>query len=1575
MIQRGYDCQHHSDPRSGCYTVDWVSRKDYETLIIRMLHIPHKSGHSPPETLPHPSRGTYISRLPVKSDSTRQKYKLTPKQEASANKSTSPTSSSSDHRNLDDIVTDDTETSDPQRSYNRRPTSRSARTPSALQDYSPRSTKPKGLAIRHGTIDSLTQNRIGNETRDDLEANFRPTRALKEDLHLDRDGSHLQAKSANVFGGPEPGSLGANPEVSIAVAPAHQLSPDTMPYYQNNVAPGRIIPELRSLMSTTTSDYIPPTTPNLLSASTPSTRYSESPGVWSSRNTTPGSLSSYSPGLVQPISPKDVFRSPNSGRRNSMGRQDQNTAGNEASTQSNSGVWRNAMGLNSPPQSMPSRSTEVERLHFKKKRDHKVETLPPAPPPRKSSTNFRSPDKQPKTPRKRSKSTRSNSTSSTVEPHNDLTTDIKEPKSQQRWDRHVQRKPERPSREGAIFTSDETSSNLLPPSVDTVPSINNNEEFSGFQGLSGREKKLPAIPSTIDPNPTQSIGNSTTVVAGPRETALPEHPPMTAQQYCKHESELEHSQPVEADKKPSRFGFLGRKMKSTKHEDPSVKPSKTLRKGPASGTGHEGYGKWGFSRGRRLSNTGMQGPRGISTSASDSASRSVTSLRSHTSSGQESDMDEFLSQRLEPIIIRGGGGPLGSHPNLSNDSQSQISESGVQGGRIAQQLSSTSPISGSVSPPIAVAHSPTSPDELSQSIQPIISNESYLATTSEAKGSVQLHQSSDDGPKPKASLWNIFSKNRKPTQKFTGVNVPTKKPVAIAPLHDTKPLAFYAMDDLESDFEDFESLDGSELPERRISQRAKIPEPSSLRTPHHTLRRQQGYSVLLPSPPIRSSDFTYSRRSPSPRVVFNHDDAREVNIESMLGDLEREQAVMQVGRGRLELEDADQQRASVVRSFSRPFGPESLPPKTEVSSSVYPLMAIDDPFKISTTDAFPFGRSHTAPPKSARREEGDKYIDMWDPSTGRDLIDYSPKTASEIPPPLTPKGHFGNTPAPHIRQDEVWKEYDDLIDHALSPISGSKALESQFTQTSRPTISVLAPRISQNDATPVWPTQITQGAFEGRTSAEHDSILALYAQTSEPFLSNSPLQSPSTLLPPLTSHKSSESVRLRRSRIISALHSSMTPSELTSDRGSMGIEESARDSNASLRHPRNSALQEEDDTSILDLDNIPEESNTHPHHVNTVLLDIAERNRDGPIALSNLRYVALMTSRWLSFGRVLFSPAHDKLQSSSNDRLLIIDGLGNDDWSFYCALTYPNATIFNLSGRDPFSDSGRRSGGWKAPINHRNVSHVRLEEPFPFPGSFFTVVVFRYPIATSEQTLKRTIAECKRVLQPGGYLELSVIDLDMVNMGNRTRRAIRMLKTRMNVAEPDICLKPAVDNIQRLIGRRGFENLNRCVVNLPVAGAIGSLGSESSRASNGSSGSHFSNASTSAASPNPSRNAKGINRARMSDQNFSLSDLIADHSSAGDEKLADVVAKVGRYFFSRCYEWAVLPDGNMERSIWSERAVLRECERRVTGFKLMIAYAQKPAENRRRTLSEPTKPTPAVVGTTMMKEYDRVMRR
>jgi hypothetical protein len=243
-----------------------------------------------------------------------------------------------------------------------------------------------------------------------------------------------------------------------------------------------------------------------------------------------------------------------------------------------------------------------------------------------------------------------------------------------------------------------------------------------------------------------------------------------------------------------------------------------------------------------------------------------------------------------------------------------------------------------------------------------------------------------------------------------------------------------------------------------------------------------------------------------------------------------------------------------------------------------------------------------------------------------------------------------------------------------------------------------------------------------------------------------------------------------------------------------------------------------------------------------------------------------------------------------------------------------NLSTLQLTG--PKSADNNDSGGWKPPPNHRQIHHPSIDCPFPFPRGFFTAVVFRFPIISSEATYRMAICECKRVLRPGGYLEISVLDLDMMNMGNRARRALMGLKVQMQVAESSVSLKPMSDNIQRMLGRRGFENLNRCTLGVPAAGSL-----SDSRPSS------------------------------LDENSVSLTALLNDQSQKGDEGITNMVAKVGRWWYTRCFEMGVLPDGDLSRSMWNDETLLRECEKRKTSFKLLICYAQKPLTPRRRTVS------------------------
>jgi hypothetical protein len=340
------------------------------------------------------------------------------------------------------------------------------------------------------------------------------------------------------------------------------------------------------------------------------------------------------------------------------------------------------------------------------------------------------------------------------------------------------------------------------------------------------------------------------------------------------------------------------------------------------------------------------------------------------------------------------------------------------------------------------------------------------------------------------------------------------------------------------------------------------------------------------------------------------------------------------------------------------------------------------------------------------------------------------------------------------------------------------------------------------------------------------------------------------------------------------------------------------------------------------------------------LINIAQLPLEEATLKGNLRLGALMTSKWLSFGRVLFSPAHNEIQLGDEPRVLVVDGL-TSDWAQCIARSYPCAQVYNMTAGIP----GAPTSSWpdaneSVPSNYRQVPLKSIPQSFPFPRGFFSSVVFRFPIASKEGCHAACIAECRRVLRPGGHLEIVALDLDLKNMGPNTRLAIRGLKTRMQQRDPEVCLKNLSDVLVRLVGNQGFEAIQRCMVGVPAAGRIQRRREvATSSVSSGSIGT----LSWRRATEDDVDGTPGF-----TDVLHGVRANVMTPSNDNDEKITRMMARVGRWWYAACYEKALLP---LDRSIWSDATLLRECHKQDTSFRLLICHAQKPFQTRRRTVS------------------------
>ncbi|EXK24735.1 hypothetical protein FOMG_18562 [Fusarium oxysporum f. sp. melonis 26406] len=152
-------------------------------------------------------------------------------------------------------------------------------------------------------------------------------------------------------------------------------------------------------------------------------------------------------------------------------------------------------------------------------------------------------------------------------------------------------------------------------------------------------------------------------------------------------------------------------------------------------------------------------------------------------------------------------------------------------------------------------------------------------------------------------------------------------------------------------------------------------------------------------------------------------------------------------------------------------------------------------------------------------------------------------------------------------------------------------------------------------------------------------------------------------------------------------------------------------------------------------------------------------------------------------------------------------------------------------------------------------------------------------------------------------------------MGNRGRRTVRRLKERINEKTPDTSLGSTADLIVRLLGKVGFTTIKTARVGVPVASSVTR---SDSKAGNG-------KAATEKKKDQPS-----------------LSEMRSDNSPLADEGITKMVSRVGRWWYTQCYENAAEnPSG---KSIWSDKALLSESERLGTSLKLMVCCARAPLE-------------------------------
>ncbi|KAI1768092.1 hypothetical protein GGR53DRAFT_35391 [Hypoxylon sp. FL1150] len=715
--------------------------------------------------------------------------------------------------------------------------------------------------------------------------------------------------------------------------------------------------------------------------------------------------------------------------------------------------------------------------------------------------------------------------------------------------------------------------------------------------------------------------------------------------------------------------------------------------------------------------------------------------------------------------------------------------------------------------------------------------------------------------------WNLFSRSQSQPAKEHKKKVEANVSAAAKP--PSKPVPFYAMMD-SSEQDDAEDMDVCEVlreaevlvPYMPGTEHSQEPSDNSKSPEMTQIRRFQPHE-LLPKPtrdtayPVKPQKAPMSKRQvPAAKPVLS------------AAPKTRPSRLPQVGRIPKVVNTRPEQTSP--KSFSRPFNRVSmqLPPpdlsrvdRNSVAKGPSPPR-LPSPERSQVESSTGYNSSTQLPRGSPLKlgESGGEFLAF----SPQKESDNTTSSGSSNPDLATMSKYAPLPPAPNapLTEDDIWDEYNDFLGEAPPSATSSRGipfhLETYSSRLAKESSKALeSPTISTHNAKDVRDSVETR---KTATSSSHFSA-DMTARINAAFRFGSD--------PPATPFSVSEFV---------SGYGDRDSSNAQSDKGTVAAtaQRDSSSSNKSARTKRGSAS--------------------------------SHNSEDTPLSQVNLRVGSMTVSKWLTFGHVLFSPVRDELLNDAGSlkrqSILVIDGLGNDDWSFYAAETYPASTFFNLSPRAPLSQEQQVTPSFPlSPPNHHQIQFTSHMDKFPFGPDSFTSVVFRFPSAAPDSHYRNVISEAHRILKPGGYIELSILDVDLNNMGTRTRRAVRRLKERVSTRNADFNLSSTADLMLRLLGKKGFVDVKTCRVGVPVASAITS-----------------------------SSSFKGKKDER------SLAEMMNDKTEMGDENITKMVSKVGRWWYNRCYETST----GMNSSIWKDKSLLTECEEWGTSLKLMVCHARVP---------------------------------
>ena len=147
----------------------------------------------------------------------------------------------------------------------------------------------------------------------------------------------------------------------------------------------------------------------------------------------------------------------------------------------------------------------------------------------------------------------------------------------------------------------------------------------------------------------------------------------------------------------------------------------------------------------------------------------------------------------------------------------------------------------------------------------------------------------------------------------------------------------------------------------------------------------------------------------------------------------------------------------------------------------------------------------------------------------------------------------------------------------------------------------------------------------------------------------------------------------------------------------------------------------------------------------------------------------LEATKYLNGGSLLMSPTGKTFQRVQKGKVLDLGGQATCDWAWQVAIEHPSTIVHTVYTTEQQTVDKSIEG----PANHKQKAVPNLWT-LPYPNNYFHLVSARNLCQHLRTTLPPTqladeydlcLKEALRVLQPGGYLEFSLLDADILNPG------------------------------------------------------------------------------------------------------------------------------------------------------------------------------------------------------------------